>query len=228
MSSEPEADEVIEPSVTNPDETNDFVIPISGENNKTARSLTPEIPLSTSVFSRGGDGGAKNKADRPPLAPSDERSIRDEPEPVAREKQATHKPRRNGRREARRVVRIVSRVEVWSLVRVSALFYLCGWMIVTVAGLILWRVASSAGLIDNVEKFVAELIAEETVNIDGGAVFRASLIGGVVLVVASTAFTGLMAIVFNLISTVTGGIRMGVIEVETARPATTKSGGKAR
>lgn len=87
-----------------------------------------------------------------------------------------------------------------------------------ISGLILWRAASSMGLINNIESFVAELLAEESVNIDGGKVFRASLVAGLVLVVATTAFTGLLAIMFNLISAMVGGIRVGVIEMETARP----------
>lgn len=131
--------------------------------------------------------------------------------------------RRQARLEARRVRRIVRRVDPWSVLKVGLLFNLSLWLIVTVAGVILWQAAARAGAIDNVESFVAELLAEQEFAIDGPQVLRASALAGVILVFAGTAFLVLMAVLFNLISDITGGIRMSVIEVETARPATARS-----
>lgn len=91
-----------------------------------------------------------------------------------------------------------------------------------IAGMILWQIASSLGLIHNIEKFVAELLAEETVDIDGGRLLRAACGAGAVLAVAATAFAGLLAIMFNVIATMTGGVRISVIEMETSRPVSTR------
>lgn len=122
---------------------------------------------------------------------------------------------------ARQVERLVRRVSLWSVLRFSLVFYTCLWLITTVAGVILWRVARSGGLLDNAESFLAELLSLESFSIDGGSVLRASALGGVVLVVAGTAMTVLLAVIFNLISEITGGVRVAVVELETARPAQT-------
>jgi hypothetical protein len=133
--------------------------------------------------------------------------------------------RRAARLEARLVRRVIRRIEPWSVLKVGLLFNLSLWLVVTVAGVILWQAAARAGLIDNVESFVAELLAEEEFVIDGPQVFRASALAGVILVFAGTALLVLLAVLFNLISDITGGIRMSVIEVETARPASDRRRG---
>lgn len=119
---------------------------------------------------------------------------------------------------ARQVERLVRRVSLWSVLRISLLFYACLWLIFTVAGVILWRVASSGGVLDNAESFIAELLSMESFSIDGGSVLWASVLVGVVLIVAGTAMTVLLAVLFNLISEITGGVRVAVVELETARP----------
>ena len=84
--------------------------------------------------------------------------------------------------------------------------------------MILWSLAVSSGTVDNIETFVTELFALESFTFNADQIFRASAIGGLVLVVAGAGFTVLMAVLFNLISDVTGGMRFTVVEEETARP----------
>lgn len=127
--------------------------------------------------------------------------------------------RKAARLEARKVKRVVRHVEIWSVFKVSVVFFVCLWLILVIAGVILWRVAVSAGAIDKVENFVAQLLAEKSFTIDGTQVLRASAVAGAILVFAGTGFTVLMAMLFNFISDTTGGLRFSVIEMETARPA---------
>lgn len=123
-----------------------------------------------------------------------------------------------GRLRARKVRRLVRHVEPWSVLKVSLIFYFCLWVILLVAGVILWSFAVTSGTIDNVENFITELFALESFEFNADEIFRASAIGGLVLVVAGSGFTVLMAVLFNLISDVTGGVRFTVVEEETARP----------
>ncbi len=123
-----------------------------------------------------------------------------------------------GRLRARKVRRLVRHVEPWSVLKISLIFYFCLWVILLIAGVMLWNLAISSGTIDNVEKFVTELFALESFSFNPDQIFRASAIGGLVLVVAGAGFTVLMAVLFNLISDITGGIRFTVVEEETARP----------
>lgn len=138
------------------------------------------------------------------------------PRPVAR---PTWRDKRTaGRLRARKVRRLVRHVEPWSVLKVALIFYFCLWVILLIAGVMLWSLAVSSGTVDNVETFVTELFALESFTFNADQIFRASAIGGLVLVVAGAGFTVLMAALFNLISDVTGGVRFTVVEEETARP----------
>lgn len=131
----------------------------------------------------------------------------------------TYRDRRTaGRLRARKVRRLVRHVEPWSVLKVSLIFYFCLWVILLIAGVILWSFAVGSGTVDNIENFVKELFALESFEFNADEIFRASAIGGLVLVVAGSGFTVLMAVLFNLISDITGGVRFTVVEEETARP----------
>jgi hypothetical protein len=129
--------------------------------------------------------------------------------------------RRGGRRDAtplraRQVQRILRYVAPWSALKVSFFFFVCLWLIILVAGVILWAGASSTGAIDNVESFIEELFGLERFAFEGSQMFRGVLFGGFALVVVGTAFSALIAVLFNLISDLTGGLRLTVVEVERA------------
>lgn len=139
--------------------------------------------------------------------------------PVPELVRPTWRQRRAARRlRARKVGRIVRYVDPWSVLKVSLLFYLCMFLIVLLAGVILWTVAVNAGTVSSVESFVEDILSFETFELDADRIFRASVFGGLVLVIAGTTFNVLMAVLFNLISDLTGGVRFTVVEEETARP----------
>jgi hypothetical protein len=124
--------------------------------------------------------------------------------------------KRLGRVRARKVKRVLRHVEAWSVFKLSLLFYLCLFVTFMVAGTLLWNLAASAGTIQNVIDFLSDLGGGD-ITIDGRVIFRACLYGGLVLVVAGSFFNVLLAVLFNLISDLVGGIRVTVIEEETVR-----------
>ncbi|MFN8041055.1 MAG: DUF3566 domain-containing protein [Acidimicrobiales bacterium] len=124
--------------------------------------------------------------------------------------------RPKGKLKARRVRRVVRYVSPWSVFKVSLLFSVCLWLILMVAGVILWQGAEGSGMVANIEKFLAKLLAEQSFTIDGRELFRATAIAGVMLVFAGSAFSVLLALLFNVISDITGGIRFTVLELEDA------------
>jgi hypothetical protein len=129
---------------------------------------------------------------------------------------------RRGRRvKARQVQRVVTRVDPWSMLKVSLLFALSLWLIVVVAGVLLWRVAVSTGTIGNVENFLATSLGEDSFTIDGSQIFQGSLVVGLVFFATGAIFAVVTSVLFNLIAGVVGGIRTTVIELETARPSDT-------
>jgi len=134
------------------------------------------------------------------------------PRPTWRDRRIARKLR------ARKVRRLVRHVEPWSVLKIALIFYFCLWVILLIAGTILWRLAVSSGTVDNIETFVTELFALQDFAFNADQIFRACAIGGLVLVVFGAGFTVLMAVLFNLISDITGGARFTVVEEETARP----------
>jgi hypothetical protein len=133
-----------------------------------------------------------------------------------------------GRLQARKVRRILRHVSPWSVFKFSALFYLCVWLIILIAGVILWRVGQEAGAIENIETFYAKATGEVTFELDGRSVFRAAASAGIALVAAATAFTVVLSMLFNLITDLTGGVRMTVVELGDARRTVNprKAGGR--
>ena len=121
--------------------------------------------------------------------------------------------------EARRVRRIVRHIEPWSVLKISILFYLCLWLIFLLAGVMLWSFADSSGTLESIEELVESLFSldEENEFWSGGTIFRSYAIGTLVLSIAGISFNVLLCVLYNLISDLTGGIRMTVIEEESAR-----------
>ena len=60
--------------------------------------------------------------------------------------------------QGRRVRRVIRKVDPWTVLRFSVLFYLSILLVVLVAGFALWQVASATGVRDNAENFVGELV----------------------------------------------------------------------
>ena len=129
-----------------------------------------------------------------------------------------YQTRVNRRLRARRVRRLVRHVEPWSVLKVSLILYFCAWAIMLFVGVTLWNLAVNSGLVGDVEGFVVELFALESFKINADQIFRIAAVGGLVLVLAASGLTVLGAVLFNLISDITGGVRLTVVEEETARP----------
>jgi len=137
--------------------------------------------------------------------------------PAAAPKLSRRARRRAARPRVRRVVRIVRRIDAWSVFKISLLFFITAYLILLVAGVLLWSLAISTGTIDNAENFIQELFALDSFSFDGKQIFEASLFGGAVLVVAGTGMTVTLAVLFNLISDMVGGVRLTILEQEPPR-----------
>jgi hypothetical protein len=119
-------------------------------------------------------------------------------------------PQRPARaRHARRVLR---RIEPWTVLRFSMLFYASLLVVFLVAGVLLWIVASLTGVVDNVETFIKDLFALDSFRFVGFKLLLGTVLGGAVLVVLGTGLNMLMAVLYNLISDVVGGVEVTVLE----------------
>lgn len=102
-------------------------------------------------------------------------------------------------------------VDPRSVAKLSAVFYLCACAVLLVAGLVLWIGAVATGVVGNVESFFRDA------GFDGFRfapvqLFRAFALMGLVLVAAGTAANVLLAMLFNLMTELVGGVRVTLSE----------------
>ena len=97
-------------------------------------------------------------------------------------------------------------MEPWTVLKFSVLLFATLYLVFLVAGLVLWAAATATGLRENIEKFIGDLIASDDFKILGPTMLRASILGGLVLVVMGTGASVLFTVLYNLISDVIGGI----------------------
>jgi hypothetical protein len=124
---------------------------------------------------------------------------------------------RRGGLRARRVHRIVRRVDPWSVLKLSLIFYFCVWLMVVVSGVLIWGVAVGSGTVEGLEGFIERLLGFEEFQFNADQIFRLFAMGGLILVFLATAVTAILTVLFNLISDLIGGIRFTVIEEESTR-----------
>lgn len=111
--------------------------------------------------------------------------------------------------------RLVRRFDIWSVFKVSVVFYLCVFVVMLVAGTVLWNVAAAFGVITDGEKLVRSLFALTTFTLHPlTAFFWGSVIAGAVCFLG-VLFNVIAAVLYNLISDVIGGVQVIVVSDQT-------------
>ncbi len=105
--------------------------------------------------------------------------------------------------------RVIRRLRLRSVAKLAFGSSLCGVAVVIGAGVVTWLVASTLGVVDNLES-LAEDLGWDRFELDGPGMLRAATTAGGILVVAATFLATIAAEVFNLLSTITGGLRAEV------------------
>ncbi len=112
--------------------------------------------------------------------------------------------------------RVVRRLDVLSVLKVSLVFYFCALVVLLVAGAVIWNVAAAFGVINNADKLVRSLFALTTFKLHplvalewGGAIGALFCLVGVLLNV-------LAAVLYNLISDLVGGVQVYTISDKDA------------
>ncbi|MDA0297327.1 MAG: DUF3566 domain-containing protein [Actinobacteria bacterium] len=113
----------------------------------------------------------------------------------------------------RRVTRVIRDIDPWSVFKVGLVFHFVAYLIMLVALVLLWSVASATGTIDNIQQFMKSF-GWESFEFNGGQLFVNVMILGLLGVVLATALWVLAATIFNLITDLVGGIRVTVLEEE--------------
>ncbi len=119
--------------------------------------------------------------------------------------------------------RVVSRFRVWSVAKVSLLFFAVFAIVGVVAATVLWGAAAAVGIVGTIEGFMVGL-GFEGFSFDALLLLRAAMIMNLAVMLAGVGTSVLAAILYNLVSRTFGGIEVVLSPrpssvAEPARPA---------
>ncbi|MBN2840956.1 MAG: DUF3566 domain-containing protein, partial [Coriobacteriia bacterium] len=103
-------------------------------------------------------------------------------------------------------------VAPWSVLKVSFLFYVCIMVVILGALIILYGVLGAIGAIQNVEDLIRELFSDETFQISGEWLFTRGVAVGLLMVVLWSLINVFVALLYNLLSDIIGGIEVTLSE----------------
>ena len=121
--------------------------------------------------------------------------------------------------QGRRVRRVIRKVDTWSVLKLSLLFFGCMLVMGMVAGVVLWQAARRVGTITYIEDQVKKYADLKSFEILGPKVFTTALLTGLVLVLLGTAITTIGSMLYNLLSDIVGGVQIIMIEEAPVRRA---------
>ena len=125
--------------------------------------------------------------------------------------------------QVRRVRRIIRKFDPWTVLKVSFVFYVVAALAFVLGSIIFWRLLNAAGIPELVENtlanFLSEFLSTATIIPSDDQLFRAAVFLAIAWAVLATGFTTLLAVMYNLVSDVVGGIEVVVLE-EVIPPAT--------
>jgi hypothetical protein len=118
----------------------------------------------------------------------------------------------------RRYRQTIRSVDLWTVLKISVCFYLCGLIVTLASGIVLWSIASGLGVIHNVQSFVGNLLGSDNFQFLSWRILRGATLIGLVIVCIQVVCTVLAAAFYNLFSELLGGIEITVVEEEPAAP----------
>jgi hypothetical protein len=116
----------------------------------------------------------------------------------------------------RRYRQTIHRVDLWSVLKISVCFYICGMAVTMVALVALWLIADAAGVIHSVENFFGDLLQTKDFTFLDGEILRGALLVAAVLVVLQIVITVIAAAFYNVFAELFGGVEITISEDESA------------
>ncbi|HZD70774.1 MAG TPA: DUF3566 domain-containing protein [Actinomycetes bacterium] len=116
----------------------------------------------------------------------------------------------------RRARLVLRRLDPWSVLKFSLLFYLCLMLVGLLVFAVIWFVLVNMGVFEEISKFAGNF--NLNVAFPAGKVFRWYIMLGLLGVVLWSIVTVLATLLFNLINDITGGIEMVLAERDRRGP----------
>jgi Transmembrane domain of unknown function (DUF3566) len=106
----------------------------------------------------------------------------------------------------------VTKVDLWSVTKLSLCFYLSAMFVTVVALVSLWLIASAAGIISSIEKFLGDLLSAKNFHFLSATVLRGAILVGLVIVALQVVITVISASFYNIFAELFGGVEITVRE----------------
>lgn len=114
----------------------------------------------------------------------------------------------------RRVKRTIRRFDPWSVLKLSAIFYVALMLVGMIASTVLYYVARSVGIIENIENFIRG-VGWPDFRLGAFEVLRVVFVLGAVQAILWTGLNLVVAVLYNLVADVVGGIEITMSERDT-------------
>jgi hypothetical protein len=113
------------------------------------------------------------------------------------------------------------KVDLWSVTKLSLCFYLSAMFVTLVALIALWLIADAAGIIEDIEKFIGELLSakKDSFQFLSAEVLRGTILIGLVVVAIQVIVTVVAASFYNIFAELFGGVEF-IVREEEATPRT--------
>ena len=108
----------------------------------------------------------------------------------------------------------MSRVDLWSTLKVSLCFYLAGLAILLVAGLVVWLLLDASGGIHKFERFMGDILSARNYHLVAPQILLGSVLVGLVLVALMTVITVIAAALYNVFADLVGGVEITLVEAD--------------
>ncbi|HWW43554.1 MAG TPA: DUF3566 domain-containing protein [Acidimicrobiia bacterium] len=106
----------------------------------------------------------------------------------------------------------ITKVDLWSVTKLSLCFYLSAMFVTVVAFVALWIIADAAGIIHSVEKFLGDLLSAKNFHFLSATVLRGAILIGLVVVALQVVITVIAASFYNIFAELFGGVEITVKE----------------
>lgn len=117
------------------------------------------------------------------------------------------------RATSRIVRRTIRRIDPWSVLKFSLLFYLSVMLVFLFAGMILYLAASAAGVVGRIEDFI-QGVGWPEFRLRAVQLFRVGVLIGIAQVVVWSVVNVFICFLYNLVADVIGGIQVTMSERE--------------
>ena len=108
----------------------------------------------------------------------------------------------------------MSKVDLWSALKVSLCFYLAGLALLIVTGLVVWLLLDASGGIRDFERFMGDILSAKDFHFVAPQILLGSVLVGLVLVALMSILTVIAAALYNVFADLVGGVEVTLTETD--------------